>query len=69
MPIYEYQCKDCEHIFEKLVLRSDESVVCPACDSKETTKLISSAAFIGGSSGSGSGGGAGCSSAGASGFS
>lgn len=65
MPIYEYQCKDCENIFEKLVLRSDESVTCPACDSIKTTKLMSSAAFIGTSSPSG----AGCSSGGASGFS
>lgn len=63
MPIYEYKCEACEHIFEKLVLKSDETVVCPMCDSMKTTKLMSSAAFIGGSSG------VSCSSGGASGFS
>ena len=67
MPIYEYKCEACEHVFEKLVLKSDESVVCPICDSMQTTKLMSSAAFVGGSSGSS--GGAGCASGGASGFS
>ncbi|RLC30509.1 MAG: zinc ribbon domain-containing protein [Deltaproteobacteria bacterium] len=67
MPIYEYKCEACEHIFEKLVLKSDETVVCPMCDSMKTTKLMSSAAFIGGSSGGSSG--VSCSSGGASGFS
>ena len=67
MPIYEYKCEACEHVFEQLVLRSDETVACPACDSMETQKLMSSAAFLGGTSGSG--GGIGCSSGGSSGFS
>ena len=67
MPIYEYKCESCEYIFEKLVLKSDETVVCPICDSMKTTKLMSSAAFIGGSGGSA--GSAGCATGGSSGFS
>ena len=33
MPIYEYQCEDCQTKFEKLVRRSSEAaeLVCPSC--------------------------------------
>lgn len=34
MPIYEYRCKECGHIFERLTLRKDNEgeVKCPKCD-------------------------------------
>ncbi len=31
MPIFEYRCEDCGTKFEKLVRRSEDSVVCPSC--------------------------------------
>jgi len=40
MPIYEYACKKCGHEFEQLV-RGDEKVACPACDSKQLQKKFS----------------------------
>ncbi len=41
MPIYEYTCKDCNNMFEEIVLSQDEIPSCPKCDSNNTTKLIS----------------------------
>ncbi len=39
MPIYEYQCKKCKHVFEELVRSSDAGrVACPRCDSKEAER-------------------------------
>ena len=35
MPIYEYECRECDHRFELLVLGS-ETPACPEC---ESTKL------------------------------
>ena len=40
MPIYEYKCQSCGHQFEKIV-RLNESPECPACESKELEKLLS----------------------------
>jgi putative FmdB family regulatory protein len=46
MPIYEYQCKSCEHEFEALQKMSDDNLVnCPECDKPELKKLISASAF------------------------
>ena len=40
MPIFEYKCQSCGHMFEELVF--DDSVPqCPACKSSETEKLMS----------------------------
>lgn len=44
MPIYEYACSKCGKEFEEIVL-GDESIICPACGSSETTKLISRGNF------------------------
>jgi len=41
MPIFEYRCDACSHEFEKLVSRSDSSVVCEKCESEKVTKLFS----------------------------
>jgi putative FmdB family regulatory protein len=40
MPIYEYQCRKCEHTFESLV-DGDESVGCPECHAAELDRLFS----------------------------
>jgi putative FmdB family regulatory protein len=42
MPIYEYECRQCRHCFERLVLTSDEVVAdCPQCGSHQVNQLIS----------------------------
>ena len=41
MPIYEYRCRACSHGFEKLVRNSDQPA-CPACDSGNVERLLSS---------------------------
>lgn len=46
MPIYEYQCRACEHQLEAIQKISDEPLVtCPACGKPELRKLISAAGF------------------------
>lgn len=40
MPIYEYQCRSCEHTFEALV-DGDEVVSCPTCRNGELERLLS----------------------------
>ncbi|MGD2187444.1 MAG: zinc ribbon domain-containing protein [Desulfobacterales bacterium] len=50
MPIYEYQCSECECCFEMLLSRSeDKHVLCPKCGSRHVKRLLSTACF--GSSG------------------
>lgn len=41
MPIYEFGCTGCGHVFEELVLPSDRaaSVPCPYCESLKTEKV------------------------------
>ena len=54
MPIFEFQCKSCQHCFEKLVLSAEnkEEISCPKCGSAEVSKLISCvSAFDGAKSG------------------
>jgi len=43
MPLYEYKCSDCGHVFEELVGKSvpDSSPVCPACGSDQTGRMFS----------------------------
>jgi len=42
MPIYEYLCQSCGHIFEKLQKSSDEPPpVCTACGSSEVKRKLS----------------------------
>ncbi len=46
MPIYEYQCRSCDHQFEKLQKISDPELSdCPECGKPELQKLISAAGF------------------------
>ena len=45
MPIFEYSCKRCGKEFEALVLATTGVPTCPACQSTELEKLISSPAI------------------------
>lgn len=38
MPIFEYQCKTCKHVFDELA-RFEDKIKCPVCK-KATEKLI-----------------------------
>lgn len=40
MPLYEYLCRDCEKPSE-LLIRGDESPVCPECGGERLMKLLS----------------------------
>ncbi|MFZ2445335.1 MAG: zinc ribbon domain-containing protein [Syntrophobacteraceae bacterium] len=31
MPLYEYKCRECGNVFERLVIGRDELVECPKC--------------------------------------
>ena len=44
MPLYEYQCKKCNHKFEKLVklIDFDKPVTCEGCNKYVATRLVSS---------------------------
>ncbi|MBM4348748.1 MAG: zinc ribbon domain-containing protein [Deltaproteobacteria bacterium] len=43
MPIYEYQCRKCGEIFEKIQKPNEgvESVACPFCGEWEPEKILS----------------------------
>ncbi len=43
MPMYEYSCKECGEIFEKLVRLSDSDreIKCPKCGAYKTKRLFS----------------------------
>jgi len=46
MPIYEYQCRKCEHRLEKLQKLSDAPLTeCPECGASALVKLVSAAGF------------------------
>jgi putative FmdB family regulatory protein len=41
MPIYDYRCARCKHLFEKLILAKTETVSCPECASREVERQVS----------------------------
>ena len=46
MPIYEYQCKGCQHHFDLLQKINDEPIKkCPQCSKDTVVRLVSAAAF------------------------
>ena len=46
MPIYEYQCQACGHVFEAIQKMADEPLKkCPECNKLKLTKLVSAAGF------------------------
>lgn len=46
MPIYEYQCPECDEQFEKLVRLNGPTPECPACGAKDVQKQVSLSGFI-----------------------
>jgi len=40
MPLFEYRCGSCGKSFERIVL-GQTTVVCPECESRKVTKLLS----------------------------
>ncbi|MDP9378928.1 MAG: zinc ribbon domain-containing protein [Chloroflexota bacterium] len=55
MPLYEYECQECEERFEKLVSGSPPpgSVRCPECGSPQVAKQFSAFAMSRASAGGG----------------
>ena len=46
MPIYEYECKNCNYRLDKLQKVSDEPITfCPQCEKNSLNKLVSAAGF------------------------
>ena len=46
MPIYEYECKACSHVFDVLQKMSDDPLnYCPECGAPELRKLLSAPNF------------------------
>jgi putative FmdB family regulatory protein len=46
MPIYEYECRDCGHVFDALQKMSDQPLTaCPACSQPGLRKLLSAPNF------------------------
>ncbi|MBN1826221.1 MAG: zinc ribbon domain-containing protein [Candidatus Eisenbacteria bacterium] len=58
MPIFEYQCDDCGHVFDALVWK-DEEVRCEKCDGARVHRRITGFSVSGGG-GRRSGGDGGC---------
>jgi len=46
MPIFEYQCEECDCCFEMLLSNSeDKHVSCPKCGTHQVKRLLSTACF------------------------
>ena len=42
MPLYEYSCRSCRHVFEVLVRPQDtDAPTCPSCKSQDLERLLS----------------------------
>ena len=41
MPLYEYECGNCGHLFERLRAMNDDAPACPTCDSERVMRRIS----------------------------
>jgi len=43
VPLFDYECNKCEHIFERIVsLKDADSQTCPKCDHTAQRKLTTS---------------------------
>lgn len=72
MPLYEYQCQDCQAVFEvRATFKEKEEGIkpeCPQCQSKQTRQLLTSGLLLRvvsdnapqGGCACGTGGGSGC---------
>jgi putative FmdB family regulatory protein len=50
MPIFEITCQGCNYTGETIVLRSGDPLLCPACGSDRTRKLMSATSSLTGKS-------------------
>jgi len=41
MPMYDFSCQDCAAVFEELLTKDGEAVVCPRCGSAGTVRMVS----------------------------
>ena len=41
MPIFDYSCNDCDHQFELWIRKTDQTAVCPECESEKVERLFS----------------------------
>jgi putative FmdB family regulatory protein len=41
MPIFEYECRECDHRFEHLQRTADALVACPVCETENVQRLVS----------------------------
>ena len=41
MPLYEYECSACGHLFERLLSMGDDAPGCPSCESEHVMRRIS----------------------------
>ncbi len=67
MPLFEFTCGKCGHVFEELLSLAEleaGEVACPACRSTEVRRGLSTFATAGGDAGGGGGGAGGCGSGG-----
>jgi putative FmdB family regulatory protein len=49
MPIYEFRCLSCGHVFELLKLKKEDErsvMKCPKCSSQEVERVLSSVSVI-----------------------
>ncbi len=51
MPVYEFQCQDCQNAFRERrpFDQAGAGAICPVCHSEHTKKLLNVVAVIGGS--------------------
>jgi putative FmdB family regulatory protein len=42
MPIYEYECTACDHLFERIMKVGEENPPCPDCGGPEVRRLVTS---------------------------
>lgn len=47
MPIFEYECQNCEHQFQHLIMKAEETetLVCPECGTARLRRLVSRVAY------------------------
>ncbi|PJD91468.1 MAG: FmdB family transcriptional regulator [Legionella sp.] len=46
MPIYEYQCSECQHQFDVMQKMNDPTIkICPECAKETVVRLVSAAGF------------------------
>ena len=51
MPIYEFRCTECGHVFEELVMRASDQqdLTCPRCSAPRVERVLSACCVAPGS--------------------